>query len=62
MSEITSHKSEIDLRRPNGVKINSEETDFIREDAKVHKPFTRGKVSYSYSRSQAAAGKQDKRN
>lgn len=46
--------SEIDLRRPNGVKINSEETDFIREDAKVHKPF-RGKVSYSY-------GKQDKRN
>ena len=46
--------SEIDTKRPDGKRINSEETDFIREDAKVHKPF-RGKVSYSYD-------KQDKRN
>lgn len=41
--------SEIDTKRPDGKRINSEETDFIREDAKVHKPF-RGKVSYSYAK------------
>lgn len=46
--------SEIDTHRPDGKKINTEETDFIREDAKIHRPF-RGRPSYSYS-------KQDKRN
>jgi len=45
---------EIDTHRADGTKINTEETDFIREDSKIHKPF-KGRVSYSYS-------KQDKRN
>lgn len=39
----------IDTKRPDGTKINTEETDFINEDAKVHKPF-KGKVSYSYGK------------